>query len=39
MMGALMKYGYTIGDIKEAIRIVMEREKEKAEAGKDNDDE
>ena len=28
MMGALMKYGYTIGDIKEAVRLVMEREKE-----------
>ena len=27
MMGALMKYGYTIGDIKEAIRRVLERGK------------
>ena len=36
MMGALMKYGYTIGDIKEAIRMVME----KAEAeNEDKDDE
>ena len=25
MMGALMKYGYTISDIKEAVRLVSER--------------
>lgn len=28
MMGALMKYGYTVGDIKEAVRRVMERGKD-----------
>ena len=38
MMGALMKYGYTISDIKEAIRIVMEREKAEND-GKENEDE
>lgn len=37
MMGALMKYGYTIGDIKEAVRMVMEREKE-AQEGKESDE-
>jgi len=38
MMGALMKYGYTIGDIKEAVRTVMEREKAEAE-NKDGEEE
>lgn len=37
MMGALMKYGYTIGDIKEAVRIVMEREKEAAQEKEGNE--
>lgn len=38
MMGALMKYGYTIGDIKEAVRIVMEKEQAE-QAGKENENE
>ena len=37
MMGALMRYGYTLGDIKEAVRMVMEKEKAEQD-GEGNDE-